>query len=364
MIRKCMTLVAFVTLCHLDAHAVDEEALKDPARYARDLRARGMLDATLQQQVRDVLAVLVASAGQWPRGEVNGDHDPRALNVYLVKGDVGLRGTLRAFPQQRIVLADAGYVAEIKAATEMYTESLVRRDRSVKMADTLASAMVEGPDQAVRSRLGPAADWREDTNGLFDGAVAFLLAHEMGHIHLGIAANSPGRPRLGLTGRDRDRAWACGTLVGEDVNRRREEERQADAYAVRLLGAIRHPSRAGLRYEYGTMFLQVAELGKVAAALAALSPNADQQARAAGFGVSPATRQAMAVTLGRTTGMVERAFPDSHPAQVQRLFDVVDAFSRIPMSECCRDLDTANHRSMWGMIVQATCGSIGAGGSR
>jgi hypothetical protein len=264
---------------------------------------------------------------------------------------------MRAHPKQRVIVADARYVAELKAAAEIYFE-LVDRDRSLKMGDTLIAALTEGPDRAVRSRLGSNFDWREDTNSFFDGALAFLLAHEMGHVELTLAPEERVRPPR-LEGRDRDRAWACESLVGDYVNRRRREEVEADAYAMRLIGAIPHPKRKGLRYEHGTMYLHTAQLGVVTATLAALSPGANQLALAAGVGVSPSASRAMSEGLSREVGMIQTAFPASHPSQVDRMFEIVRAFSRNPASICCDNLDDADNRSTWDMLVRRNCGSIG-----
>ena len=350
---------ACIALASVQAYAADPIAFQDPARDVDTLRAQGLLDATLQRQVNDVLQVLVASARRWPRGQVNGPYSADALNVYLVKDQVAIRGTMRAHPPQRVIVADARYVAELKAATEIYFESL-GGNSSVKMADTMVAAITEGPDRAVRSRLGQNVDYREDSNSLFNGAVAFLLAHEMGHIELGLAPETRGNaPRL--QGRDRDRVWACESLVGDYVNRRRREEAEADAYAMRLLGAIPDPKRKGLRYELGTMYLQTAQLGMVTATLAALSPDANQRALAAGVGVSPSASRAMGEGLSREAGMIQTAFPASHPSQVDRMFEIVRAFARNPASTCCRDLDDANHRRIWDMLVRTNCGSIGGG---
>lgn len=368
---ECVGIAALacMLICGFDAHAVDVGTVSDPAGYVASLRELRLVDDTLRAQVSDVVSVLVARSGRWSRGQVNGRYDSQGLNVYLLDvtapgaksapdAVAGLRGTLQALPAQRMVLVDARYLAEIKVATQLYMHSL-GRDRSVKAADVLVAATIEGPDEALGSRLGNEADWRGGTNEIFDGAVAFLVAHEMGHLAAGVAPASTGRISIpqGLRGRDRDRFWACSSLVGDAVNSRRREEAQADAFAAELLGSIPHLSARRLRYEHGTMFLHGAELGKVAAALAALTSD-DSLARAPGFSVNPATVRAMAGTLGRGTGLVQTAFPEAHPAQAERLLDIADGLARNPRSTYYGDSDGALYRSMLSLIVRRACAPI------
>lgn len=351
--------VACIGLANIPAHGSEA--------YVAELRKRGLVDATLQAQVQDVLRVLVATAANWPRGQVNGPYDGQALNVYLVdpraQGPDARTspGTVRAFPALRIIVADARYLAAIKAATEVYVVRF--RDRSVKQGDLLVAAMTQGPDRTMQSYLGPGKDWRQGTNYLFDGAVAFLLAHEMGHVLAGLSSDATSHLSLPghLQGRDRDRAWACASLVGEHVNRKRKEEADADAYAMRLIGAIPNPpGRKGLRYEFGTLFLQVAELGKVTATLAAISATGEQLTRGR---VNPNTVAAMRDTLDGS-GMVEAAYPQSHPAQVQRMLESVNRLSTNPVSVFYGDPDNALDRMMLDRLVQKTCESVGAPAAR
>lgn len=374
-IALALAVLVGVAIRAADVHAAETVAL-DPARYVAGLRELRLVDDTLRPQVQQIVDALAAEANEWPRAQVNGRYDARALNVYLLdlgaagaaagpKELPGMRGTLRALPEQRIILADARYLAQIKAASEIYLNSVRQQDQSVKTYDALVLAMVEGPDQAVRSRLGERADWRVGTNELFEGAVAFLVAHEMGHVAAGLESTPAGPLRLprGLKAQDRDRSWACASLVGNEVNDRRAEEAEADAFAADLLGKIPHPASAPrrLRFEHGTLFLQNAELGKVVAALAVLSPRGQNLMRIAGVWLNPEVLDAMRDTLGRDAGMIQTAFPPSHPAQVERLMDVAAQFSTNPMSAYYGETDNAAERGVWSLLIQNVCQAIPAG---
>jgi hypothetical protein len=343
----------------------------EPVTLVARLRNVGAITSVLQVQIEAVSAILITAAREWPRMNVNGVYDPDALNLYLIDVDRAappptnlgwLRGTLRAFPQQRLILADAGYLAQVKAASDLAWASVGRSERLVTHYDALAVAQVEGPDAAVRSRLGSGADWRRGTNNLFDGAVAFLVAHEMGHIVAGLDPTLEGAfsmPR-GLQGRDRDRFWACSNLVGERVAGERRQEAEADQYAADLLGQIPYPSAQirALRFELGALFLLNAELGKTTITVMALNPNAPALMARAGVNLNQDLIRNLAATLGRDTGFIETVFPLSHPSRVDRLLQVHDTFARNPASSFYGQTQSDPTSQMWALLIQMMCVSI------
>ncbi len=352
------------------ASAQDRDVVRDPARYVSALRQRDLISPALQPQVEEIARVLAARAGASVRAQVNGPYDAGAVNIYLVDTQKAapdlsgrLRGTLLAFPPQRLILADAAYLAEVKAGADIYWNSVRRRDGAVKTYDALLIALVEGPDNAVRSRLGPDADWRRGSNELADGAIAFLLAHEMGHLALGIDPALEGwtaRPR-GLAGADRDRFWACANLVGANVAGTREQEAEADQIAARLLAGLpaATPPRR-LRYEHGTLFLRNAEIGKVVATLVTLSPRGQMLLDRAALPMNRDAIRALGARLDRDAGMIETVFPPSHPAQVDRMFGVYEVFAETPQSAYYGDSDQ-HDAQMWRLLIQLMCSSVQPG---
>ena len=133
-----------------------------------------------------------------------------------------------------MILVDADYLAQVKAAADLSWASTSRAERLVSHFDALAATQVEGPDAAMRSRLGSGADWRRGTNELLDGAAAFPIAHEMAHVLPG--PHSRSRDRCGVRpacSRDADRFWACSNLVGERSRERSNRKR---------CGPIRRPA--------------------------------------------------------------------------------------------------------------------------
>ena len=353
------------------AVAQDRDAVRDPTAYVARLNQRGLISRPLQPQLQSVARVLVANAGNWQSAQVNGVYDERAVNIYLVKTkpEAGAdpagqteraRGTLLAFPRERLVIADASYLAEIKSAATIYWESIRRHDGSVKTFDALAIAGIEGPEQAVRARMGAGADWQSGTNELFDGAAALLLAHEMGHLALGLDPALEAwvaRPR-GLQGRDRDRFWACQDLVGGNIEKTREQETAADLYAARLLAKIPHPSPPRrLMYEHGALFLRNAETGMVVAMLAALLP--DQRVRQLmARQLNPEVVQGMADRLSRDAGVIETVFPSTHPSSTDRILSLYQVFAETPQSAYYGSQTGRQDAGMWQMLIQTMCSSI------
>jgi hypothetical protein len=349
--------------------AQDWPANPGPVQLVAGLRERGWLAAELGPQVEAIAAVLVAEGGQWSRLQFNSAYDPEALNLYLVKlpaadslpADLSrLRGTMLAFPRERIILADAGYLATVKAASDIYWASIRRKDHAVAAHEALAIATVEGPDAAERSRLG--SDWRDGGNELFDGAVAFLIAHEMGHVVLGLdpaLERHVSLPR-GLTGRDRDRIWACTTMLGDVIAGRRQQEAEADAYAIGLLGRITTQTPPRLRFELGTLFLLNGELGKLVNVLIALNPNGPTLMARAGLGVNAELVRALSAQLSRQDGLIATIFPDSHPALVDRMLEIASAFVRNPTSLSYGNANAVDSQRTWRLLVQIQCHGIGS----
>jgi hypothetical protein len=342
---------------------------QDPVALVANLRQRGMLAGELRAQVATIAAVLADAAGRWERVQVNGAYDPGALNIYLVNlpappAQVGLlegtRSTLRSFPLERIILADASYLARLKAASDVYSASIQSGDHAVSAHDALVIATVEGPDAAERARLGAAADWRRSTGEPFEGAVAFLLAHEMRHVVMGLAPLRPASVPRGLKGRDRDRVFACTSMLDEGVAGDRQREEAADEFAIRLLGSIPAPTPPRrLRYELGTLFLLNGELGKLVTVLMALNPRAAALAARAGLAVEQAAVSALSAGLGRDDGLIETVFPASHPAFVDRLLTAAASFAANPTSLSYRNPSAGLDQQSWRMLVQLLCQGIG-----
>jgi hypothetical protein len=372
-IRVVIVAATSLTVAQL-AFAQDRDAVRDPATYVAHLRERGLIVQSLQPQLQNIARVLASYAGSWPTTQVNGAYDHRAVNIYLVKTKTGggadpsglterAGGTLLAFPREQLIIVDADYLAEVKAAAAIYWQSVQRRDGSVKTYDAMAIAKIEGPDRAVRSRIGAGTDWRSGTNELFEGAAALLLAHEMGHLALGLDPTLEAwvsRPR-GLQGPDRDRFWGCQQLVSANIEQTRRQEAAADLYAAKLLAKIPHPSPpTRLLYEHGALFLRNAEMGMVVAMLTAISPRGPMVRELMAQRISPEVLRGMAETLSRDVGMIETVFPSTHPSSTDRILSLYEVFAETPQSAYYGEQTARQDSAMWQTLIQLMCSSIGA----
>lgn len=354
---QAIAILAGVLFCAgRAAMAIQDTDVTDPHRFAQLLRRHHQLNDALAGQVAAVANTLVRASGRWPRAQVNGPYDPRAVNVYLVNlgrsgsGSAkisGLGGTLQALPAHGIILADADYLSDIKAATDVY---MIRK--RTKAGDLYTLAILEGADALERSYLGSRADWRQGRNSVFDGAIAFLLSHEMGHLVAGIHAQAQ---VIEIPPHNHEQAVrrACATILGDRNQVRLNDERQADEYAISLVGSIKRPS-GRLRYEFGTVVLGLGEMRKTATAMAALSPSVE--ALAGPTGISPTMINKMRYRLGQGGETFAAVFPSSHPASVTRLLYAVLRLSQNPDSAFYGDRDPRNHLQMWGMLTRRMCG--------
>jgi hypothetical protein len=151
-------------------------------------------------------------------------------------------------------------------------------------------------------------------------------------------------------------------MIGEPVAGRRRQEAQADGFAIDVLGNLLHPAPPRrLRFEIGTAFLMNGELGKLVTVLIALNPHGAALMARAGLSVTPAAVRALSERLGREDGLIETVFPNSHPALVDRLLEMMTTFSRNPMSAFYNNPTYGQEQEVWRLLIQLLCRGIGSG---
>ena len=93
---------------------------------------------------------------------------------------------------------------------------------------------------------------------LYQGAIAFIIGHELGHIYLGKPDNLPRSINI-FKKRDRDLHWACPELVTPKYRQIQEIETKSDNFCAGLLKIIKYElpltNTIFLRYELGAHWL-------------------------------------------------------------------------------------------------------------
>ena len=144
------------------------------------------------------------------------------------------------------------------------------------------------------------------------GVLAFLIAHELGHIDLDVDTSADySRPFRPKSLRDRDIYWSCPELVHPQARNWRDTEIAADQYALGILARLK-----GLRYEHGaqwylTYLLNTGMIKAIPLASSSLTPLLRQQ-----YGNS---YDALRSRASATSGPVEAFYPKSHPDVLFRL---------------------------------------------
>lgn len=357
--------IGAVLACALCA-PVDAMAQGTAPNIGDKLERAGVIDSYFPEIAQEVASALVRAApGQWRGVQVNRrPHRAGWVNIYMVDArrlpedgllaDEGIgnftpanlsAGALAHEATETIFLNTAMW--KRLAAATVLTQTKIQPD----ITAALASIDVLGLD-AARQYWDPAAlsadtPVNQRVGWLMRGALAFVLAHEMGHLRIGPAAASqePDRLRLGrLTEREKDEARACPELMERESRQRQKHELAADLAAVELLGQqCRIGNDGKLRhaiYMLGTSWYFLASMSDK---LIEMGRNTD----------SPVIAQALRVKIGpqlyeqviaahareKRRGAVAFAFPSSHPPDTARMQAIEAALRATPCGGS--DLDSA-----------------------
>jgi hypothetical protein len=196
------------------------------------------------------------------------------------------------------------------------------------------------------------------------GALAFVLAHEMGHILIGPAKSSdlPDKKRLStMTARQMDEVRACPELLPREARADQEHEHRADMAAVILLGRQCQigTDNAKLRhaiYMLGTNWYFTAALGDKLLVMARNtdSPNIAKMMSAL---LGPELYQQVVAQQRAATrrGAVKFAFPSTHPPDASRIQAIETAMASTP---CGGSGISSPQISMLELFVTRYCQSL------
>lgn len=345
------------------------------------LKHRGFLDDYMIEAVDEVAASLVGAAGRWSGHGINRPYVDGAINIYLVDSgrlpesnvlegfDVelarfSLRGNALAHEETGILFVDTALLKSLVTAAQLFANSDV--DTAVAVAAIKARG-IDAFRELWDPERNPALETAEYTDRwamLGAGALAFILAHEMGHIHLGTDNETRRRAPIRFKDKeDKDKHWVCSDLIDEKYRRQQLIERQADDFAVSLLREVLFPpgvlTRPLLRYEIGARWYIVYSLSEqlIDAIYATESHN---------------VRSGMRLMLGSEIydelvrakpssgkGSIHVFFPKSHPANIRRASESLGRLNDSPYSLYHGDPPgTEKDIAMFEMLLNMECKNL------
>ncbi len=348
--------IGAMLICSLWA-PFDATAQERSSGIGDKLERAGIIDPYFREVAYEVASALVrASPDQWRGVQVNPrPHRAGWVNIYMIDArrlpedgllaDEGIdnftpanlsAGALSHEATGTIFLNTAMW-KRLVAATVL-TQTKIQPD----ITAALASVDVMGLD-ATRQYWDPAAlsadtPINKRVGWLMRGALAFVLAHEMGHLRIGPAMSSqePDRLRLSrMTEREKDEARACPELMERESRQRQKHEQAADLAAVELLGQqCRIGNDGKLRhaiYMLGTSWYFLASMSDK---LIEMARNTDSLviAQALRVKIGPQLYQQVVAAHAREKrrGAVAFAFPSSHPPDTARMQAIETALRATP----------------------------------
>lgn len=290
------------------------------------LRSQNLLDTYLANLVFGVASNVVSRSNQLRPVQINAKHRDGFVNIYVLDAerlqgeplahlDISVRPVHRTFLAHRdsgSIFIDSGFLRELVTLNIMFWE------QNAKMHQALAAYEVNGK-HAYRNywdpQLNPMVD-SSDTSQYwlisFKGVLAFLIAHELGHIDLPASPQTDySRPFRPQNDREFDIFWSCPELVFPDAKYWRAEEAAADQYALRILAHL-----GGQRYEHGAgwylvYLLNLSMIRAVPLASPSLLPFLQQR-----YGNA---FDRLRTASAATKGPIEAFYPKSHPDVLSRL---------------------------------------------
>ena len=337
-------------------HGAPAAAQDRAGRIAQKLESAGVLDSYFPDVVQEVAYTLVLAAhGRWREVQVN--QQPRAgwLHIYLIDArrlpaDNLLAGEeVEGFTKPRL---DAGAIADEDSASIFLNTAMWKRLAAATLMTqtklqpdlTSALALIDAVGLDKVKKFWTPATWLQkspaiqNAGNFMRGALAFVLAHEMGHLLIGGAKGSdePDQLRLSrMTKRQQDEARACPALLLKGFREKQKHEMAADMAAAALLGEQCRIGRDGklrhLIYMLGTGWYLLASMNDKLLAMGrhTSSPNIEKMLRAK-LGDQLYQLAIAARAPSRRHGAVKYAYPSSHPPDTERLRAIDAALRKTP----------------------------------
>jgi hypothetical protein len=346
------------------------------------LRNNNLLDNYMVDAVGEIAGTIVTAAGRWPGFRINQPYSDSIINIYLIDSErlpeanileqygvklakYSLRGNALAHEETNILFVDTVLLKSLVTAAQLFA------NQNIDTMNAVAAIRAYGIGN-YRQLWDPKINSVLDTAGYTDnwamlasGALAFILAHEIGHIALGAKNVEKRRSWMKFKGKeDRDKRWACSDLVEEKYRHQQQIEQEADNYAVSLLSKVLFPPgvlvKPLLRYELGARWYIVYSLASqmVETLFATESKNIHTGLRLQ-FGAEIYNKLiAEKNTTGR--GSIKVFFPKSHPANIRRASVSLKRLAQSPYSLYQGGSSTDQKIMIFEMFLDMECRNLKA----
>jgi hypothetical protein len=338
-----------------DAPAEAQIASQAGARVWTKLQRAQLLDAYYPDAVREIAETLTQAApGVWRGVQVNSAYRAGWLNIYLIDAtrlrdeallaDEGVQNfTPEGLRGGALAHEDTGIVFLNTAASKRLAGATVMKQTRVQSDLTAGLAVVDALGLQATRRYWDPATLNADTDDmrrvgwLLTGAVAFVVAHEMGHLRIGRSAGAEAAQvqLKELTDRQKDERVACPETLPGGFQQQQRHELAADMAAVQLLGQqCRLGQNGELRhkiYMLGTNWYFIYAMG-------------DKLLEMGRNTTSPVIEKALRTLIGNDLyqraiadsansvrkGAVKLAFPKTHPPDYARMLAIEEALRNTP----------------------------------
>lgn len=337
---KFTSIILFLFLSIL-AQQVGAALSESGAAIYQVLRKNNLLDNYMLDVVGEISQTLVSATGQWSDVRINKPYSKSAINIYLINseqlpptanilepygvmlGKDSFQGNALAHEATNILLIDTDLIKSIITVAQM---SANQGNNITYAVAKIKAYGIENFrqlwDPKMNSKLAMA--WYSDDGLWFaSGSLAFIIAHEIGHIAISTKTTAKRRSWMRYKSKeDKDKHWACSNLVEKRYQHQQMIEQEADDYAVMLLSKILFPpgvmTKPLLRYELGARWYMTYNLSsqRVASLYATEDTSIHSDMRQE-FGAEIYNLLIRKKT-GTGRGSVRVFFPKSHPANIRR----------------------------------------------
>jgi hypothetical protein len=359
----CAILVAFAPAAHADGPAI-----------ASKLERAGVIDNYFPEVVFEVASALTQAApGRWRGVQVNQAYRSGWLNIYLVdarrlpEGGLldaeglpnftadNLRGGARADEDTNTIFLNTAAGKRLTAATVM-TQTKLEPDLTAALARVDMIGLEAARQFWEPYTLSVDTPTNRRVGWLTKGALAFVLAHEMGHLQIGRSqSEETDMLRLkNLTPRQQDERRACPELVEKESRQSQSQERSADLAGAALLGQqCRFGADGQLRHAIYMLGANWYFLASMSDKLIEIGRNTESpviaQALRAKIGPELYQQVVAAHAAEKRRGAVAFAFPLTHPPDTERMQAIEAALRASPCGSGGLDSSGARMLEMYRM---------------